>query len=65
MILCHCITGIPAQDAERPAVVTFHCLSVFGLWSSSNMEVGAFSSKLISELSEAILAEPWSIQEER
>lgn len=29
------------------------------------MEGGAFSSKLIPELSEDILAEPWSTQEER
>lgn len=53
------------QNDERPAAVTFPCLSVIGLWSSSNMEVGAFSSKLISKLSEAVLAETWSIQEER
>lgn len=38
---------------------------MIGLWSSSNIEVGDFSSKLISELSEAVLAEPWTIPEER
>lgn len=65
MILRHCTTGIPVQNYERPEFLTFPCLSVIGLWSSSNIEVGDFSSKLISELSEAVLAEPWTIPEER